>query len=305
MLAPVLALSAVLSSATAHGAAAEATTECQETTRAAIAYSEDSDPSLRQAVASELARACFTLVEVIGAGAGGLLDAARVVPAPWLLRAAATAVDDGDASDLSVTLDVIAVDVKSGQRRGRALRNVRGRGPVEDVARSRDAARVIADAIRVLRAQMRETPPQVVVDRAELSVEPRGCADLKYIVVLWHKASEASAKAAVLRALEARCVTVLEQIDGERTRAVDWARKLYVPLLAVKTTLVPVDPAVHGASHQLAITVDVVDAEAEGLKILLHASDARHALGASDDVEAWKKVEGSLLGPILERALAR
>ena len=305
----MIALALAFSAASALSAPRVAP-ECAAHTKAAVVYSEDTDASARDAVEAELARACFTLTEVVGADEQALLDAARVVPAPWLLMAKATLVEAASASYLpytkmpsySLTVDVTAFDVASGQRRGRAMRAAHVVASAEQAAGSRESVRVIADAVRVLEAQMKEPPPVVAVDRTELSAEPRSCGGVKDIVVLWHKANDASGKAAVMRALEARCIKVVEQIDGERTQAMEWARDLAVPLLAVKTTLQRLDAGAV-VSHKLAITVDVVDAQAEGLKILKHASDTRNALRASDDADAWKKVEGSLLAAVLDKAM--
>lgn len=291
---------------------------CSERTRAAIVFSEDTEGSAREALEAELGRACFTLTEVVGADEAALLDAARVVPARWLLVTKATLVEAPSASYLpytkmpsySLTIDVTAFDVPSSQRRGRAMRNANVVASLDEAATTREATRVIADAVRVLGAQMKEAPAVVAVDRSELSAEPRSCSALKEVVVLWHKANDPSGKAAVLRALEGRCVKVVEQIEGERTQAMEWARELNVPLIAVRTTLqrlagLPASGATGGAvSHKLAITVDLVDAQAEGLKILKHATDSRNALRASDDADAWKKVEGSLLAAVLDKALA-
>lgn len=308
-----LALAASVSAAALT--ASPSAPSCTERTRAAIAYSEDTDASARDAVEAELARSCFALTEVIGADETSLLDAARVAPAPWLLVAKATLVEAASDAYLpytkmpsyALTVDVTAFDVASGQRRGRAMRNAHVVASAAQAAGTRESVRVIADAVRVLEAQMREPPAQVVVDRAELAAEPRACAGLQDVVILWHKANDASGKAAVLRALEARCIKVVEQIDGERSQAMEWARELRVSLLAVKTTLQRLEAQGNAAgavvSHKLAITIDVVDAQAEGLKILKHATDTRNALRASDDADAWRKVEGSLLASVLDKAL--
>lgn len=306
MIAVVLALA----TAAASALAAPSAPSCVERTKAAVVYSEDSDAGARDAVEAELARACFTLTEVVGADEAALLDAARVVPAPWLLLAKATLVEAASDSYLpytkmpsyALTVDVTAFDVASGQRRGRAMRNAHVVASLADAARARESVRVIADAVRVLDAQMQEAPAVVAVDRSELAVAPRACAGVKDVVILWHKANDASGKAAVLRALEVRCVKVVEQIEGERTQAMEWARELHVPLLAVKTTLQRLEAGAV-VSHKLAITVDVVDAQAEGLKILKHASDTRNALRAADDADAWRRVEGSLLASVLDKAL--
>jgi hypothetical protein len=143
----------------------------------------------------------------------------------------------------------------------------------------------------------------IVVDRAEVS-EPAPCAAMKDVVVLWHKGNDEAGKAAVLKGLGARCMNVKEQITGDRNEAMEWARDLDLPLLAVKTTVARVtDGAV--VSHKLSLTVDVVDAKAEGLKVLVHAADARSALKAADDAEAWSKVEPALMSAVLDRVAPR
>ncbi len=266
---------------------------CAERTHAAIVY-EAHQPEARDAVDTAFARACFTLTEVVGTDDSTRLDAARAVAAPWLLVARASLAQQSSL----ITVDVTAFDVDSGQRRGRAMRSARLlAGERADSARA--SVRAMADAVRVLRAQIDEAPAQMVVDRAELSAEPAACAHMQDVVVLWHEASDASGQAAVLRGLGARCVKVVEQVDGERTQAMARAQQLAVPLVAVKTALVRLD----GQTQGLVLTVDVVDVQVAGERILTHASDTRHAMRAADGADAWRKVERSLVAPVLERAL--
>jgi hypothetical protein len=81
----------------------------------------------------------------------------------------------------------------------------------------------------------------------------------------------------------------------------EFARDLKRPLLAVKTSITR--PAGAVVSHVLSMTVDVVDANSDQLKVLVHAQDTRNALRASDDADAWSKVEASLVDRVLTQAL--
>ena len=63
----------------------------------------------------------------------------------------------------------------------------------------------------------------------------------------------------------------------DRTEAMEWARDLDLPLLAIRTTVARVTDGAM-LSHKLSLTVDVVDAKAEGLKVLKHATDNRNVL---------------------------
>lgn len=311
----IVALSLAFASAISSPQAAPA---CAERTKAAIAYSEESDDDARDAVDRELAKACFSLTEVVGSDEASLLDAARVVPAKWLLVAKASMTETENESYLpytkvpayALTIDVTAFDTASGHRRGRAMRSAHVVASADKAATSREAVRVIADAVRVLEAQMREpstqrvdaqTMPLIVVDRAEVS-EPAPCAKMRDVVVLWHKGNDEASKSGVVKGLTARCVNVKEQFTGDRNEAMEWARDLDLPLLAIKTTVAKVtDGAV--LSHKLSLTVDVVDAKAEGLKVVTHATDNRNVLKAADDAEAWSKVESALLASVLDRAV--
>lgn len=309
----VVSLSLSLSLAFASAISAPAPAACTERTRAAIAYSEESEATARDAVDRELTKACFTLTEVVGNDEASLLDAARVVPAQWLLVAKATLTETENESFLpytkvpayALTVDVTAFETGSGQRRGRAMRSAHIVASADKAATSREASRVIADAVRVLGAQMKEprvdTVPLIVVDRAEVA-EAAPCAKMQDIVVLWHKSNDEAAKAGVVKGLSTRCVNVKEQITGDRNEAMEWARDLDVPLFAIKTTVAKVtDGAV--LSHKLSLTVDIVDAKADGLKVLKHVTDNRSVLKAADDAEAWSKVEAALLTSVLDRAL--
>lgn len=307
-----------LSLAFASAISSPAPSACTERTRAAIAYSEESEATALDAVDRELTKACFTLTEVVGSDEASLLDAARVVPAKWLLVAKATLTETENESYLpytkvpayALTVDVTAFETNSGQRRGRAMRSAHIVASADKAANSREASRVIADAVRVLEAQMKEptvsmqrvdTVPLIVVDRAEVA-EAAPCTKMQDIVVLWHKSNDEVAKAGIVKGLNARCVNVKEQITGDRNEAMEWARDLDVPLYAIKTTVAKVtDGAV--VSHKLSLTVDIVDAKAEGLKVLKHVTDNRNVLKAADDTEAWSKVEAALLTSVLDRAL--
>lgn len=312
----IVALSLALSVSSL--AAADATSPCTERTKAAIAYSEDSDDSARDAVDRELTKACFVLTEVVGADDAALLDAARAVPARWLLVAKATLAETANESYLpytkmpayGLTIDVTAFDTASGQRRGRAMRAAHVVASADKAASSRESVRVIADAVRVLEAQMKEpsraivSPVIVAVDRSEVAAQPAPCASLDDVVVLWHKGNTEVIKASITRGLEARCINVKEQFTGDRNAAMEWARDLDLPLLAIKSTVARIeDGAV--LSHRLSLTVDIVDAKAEGLKVITHATDARNVLKAADDAEAWSKVEMALLSSVLDKALPR
>lgn len=307
-----------LSLAFASAISSPAAPACSERTKAAIAYSEESDEGARDAVDRELAKACFTLTEVVGADEPSLIDAARVVPAKWLLIAKASLTETENESYLpytkvpayALTVDVTAFDTASGQRRGRAMRSAHVVASADTAASSREAVRVIADAVRVLEAQMKEpatqnvdvqTMPLIVVDRTEVT-DPAPCAKMKDVVVLWHKGNDEASKAGVVKGLNARCVNVKEQFTGDRNEAMEWARDLDVPLFAIKTSVAKVTDGA-ALSHKLSLTVDVVDAKADGLKVLKHSTENRNVLKAADDAEAWSKVEPALLASVLDRAL--
>ncbi len=269
---------------------------CETTVKAGVAFVDDGDPVAAGLVEDALSRGCFDLVELKAGSDEQMLREAADARLPWLLVARAglvEALEDRTQGTL-FSVDVTAFDTAAGERRGRAMRSANLLGRASRATGSREAIRVVDDAVHVLRRQITEPAPPVVV---------HSCAQKTAIVLLWSKSVDEGAKAAVLRGLEARCVEAPDQFVADRAGALEFARDLKRPLIAINTHVEKPHAAV--VSHVLTLNADVVDADADALIVTKHVSETRNALRADDDADAWSKVEVSLVGRVLDEVLPR
>jgi hypothetical protein len=298
----MLALAFALSAASIVPApVGRAPSGCEATVKVALAFVDDSDPLAAGAVEDALSRGCIDVVEVRAGSDAAMLAAAQAEGRPWLLvaRAALAQAMQDQSRGTMFSVDVTALDTSSGQRRGRAMRTANILGHAARATNTREAVRVADDAVKVLKAQMTSEPkPVTVAPPAKTECKTRSS-----IVLLWNKTSDAAGRAAVLRALDARCIDAPDQFENDRAGATEFARDLKRPLIAVKTSVQKPTNASAVASHVLSMNIDVVDANADELKVLKHAGDTRNALNAVDDADAWRKVEVSLVGMLLDAAL--
>lgn len=246
--------------------------------RAAVAWLDDAPEPAREVVTSSLDRTCVEVVDVPAGPQTSMLAAAREAGAETLVVARAELVGALQESRSGVLfhVDLAAFDPEEGARRGHAVRQASLLGSPESALDSREAHRVADDAARVLRKQL---------DRSA----PRACATTRDIVVLWHKDTVDAGKAVVVRDLETRCLKVSDQIDGMRAEAVELARDLGKPLVAVKAVL-----ATKSATPSLVVTVDRIDPVAAELRILAHARESLEITDTTDDAEVWRRARATV-----------
>jgi hypothetical protein len=266
------------------GAAHAASPECEQASLVAVAF-DDVLPAARAVLVEALNRACFAVVEIRHGGDEKMRAAARARGAARLVIGRAglvEAMQDARLHGVLFTVELTAFDVEGGARAGRVMRQATLLGNVVQATSTREARRIADDAVSVLAAQ--------------LAARPAPCLEQQEIVVLWHKDSDPAGKAAVRAALEARCLVASEELVGMRAQAMELARDLGRPLLAVKTS------ALRGQGD-VKVTVDRIDTSTDELHVLVHATEHQVIPGARDEAEAWAKAV-SLVNGALDRALA-